>query len=69
MAMEKSCARIVKAHRPTIGDRMTTWIVLMVALGFALGLLTVAVWILVGWTPADAQPSDRLDRLRDVVKR
>ena len=44
-----------------------TWLVLAVALGFAVGLLTVAVWILVGWIPADAQPSDRLERLRRII--
>ena len=46
-----------------------TWIVLLGACWVAVGLLAVAVWLLVGWTPTDAQPSDRLDRLRQVVKR
>ena len=45
------------------------WLLLLGACWIAVGLLAVAVWMLVGWTPADAQPSDRLERLRQVVKR
>lgn len=46
-----------------------TWIILLAACWVAVGLLGVAVWMLVGWAPADVHPSDRLERLRDVVKR
>ena len=48
---------------------MLMWMVLLGACWLAVGLLGVAVWLLVGWAPANAQPSDRLDRLRQVVKR
>lgn len=45
-----------------------TWILLLAAIWLAIGLVAVAVWILVGWAPADAHPSDRLERLRRVEK-
>lgn len=45
-----------------------TELVLIVALLVAAGLIALAGWILVGWTPAEAQPSDRLDRLRQLGK-
>lgn len=45
------------------------WIVLLFAVVWTAALLACTVWILGGWTPADDEPSDRLERLRQVVKR
>jgi hypothetical protein len=45
-----------------------TWIVLLAALVLAVVLFAAAVWILIGWTPAEAHPSDRLPRLRQVLR-
>ena len=44
------------------------WVLLLAAIWLAVGLLAIACWLLVGWAPADAQPSDRLERLRRVEK-
>lgn len=45
-----------------------TMLLLLAACLTAVAVFTVAAWLLVGWTPADAQPSDRLERLRRVEK-
>ena len=45
-----------------------TWLLLLA--GFAvLSVFATAAWILlVGWLPRDAEPNDRLERLRRVEK-